>query len=123
MVRHLVLVAALTVSLAIGSFAQESMKAPAHAGKVTVIVTHEVKDYAAWRKVFDTDELNRKHVGFTISGVYADVQHPNLVSVVGEFPSAAAAEAFTSSPKLKEVMAKGGVMGKPDVKILVVAPK
>jgi hypothetical protein len=46
-----------------------------------------------------------------------------MVSVIGEFPSAAAADAFTTNPKLKEIMEKAGVVGKPDVKILAIASK
>ncbi len=123
MVKQLVLVAAMTLCLAVGLSAKEAMKASTHAGKVTVIITHEVKDYPVWRKAFDADELNRKSAGFVIRGVYADVNKPNMVSIVGEFPSAAAADAFATSPKLKEVMEKAGVIGKPDVKVLAIAPK
>ena len=46
-----------------------------------------------------------------------------MVSVIGEFPCAAAADAFTISPKLKEVMEKAGVVGKPDIKVLTAKPK
>jgi quinol monooxygenase YgiN len=113
----------MTLFLAVGLSAQEAMKAPAHAGKVTVIITHEVKDYTAWRKGFDADEPNRKQAGFKVSGVFADVRKPNLVSIIGEFPSATAADAFATSPKLKQAMEKAGVVGKPDVKVLTTAPK
>jgi quinol monooxygenase YgiN len=90
---------------------------------VTVVITHEVKNYASWRKGYDADESNRNKAGFRVSGVYADLKNPNMVTVIGEFPSAAAAEAFAASPKLKEAMEKSGVIGKPEVKILTVAPK
>ncbi len=123
MAKYLFLVVAMTLFLAVGVSAQEAMKMPAHDGKVFVIVTHEVKDYSSWRKGFDADASNRKNAGFKVSGVYADVNNPNMISVIGEFPSAAAAEAFTTSPKLKEVMEKAGVVGKPDVKVLTAKPK
>ena len=123
MIKSLVLVVAMTLCFAAGASAQETMKKAADGGKVLVIVTHEVKDYASWRKAYDADEPNRKSGGFKVWGVYADVNNPNMVSVVGEFPSAAAANAFTTSPKLKEVMEKAGVVGKPDVKVLAAAPK
>lgn len=123
MSKRLILVAAMTLCLAVGLAAQEAKKAPADGGNVTVIVTHEVKNYATWRKGFDADDSNRKQAGFKVTGVYADVKNPNRVSIIGEFPSAAAAEAFTMSPKLKEVMEKAGVIGKPDVKVLTAKPK
>jgi quinol monooxygenase YgiN len=109
--------------LTTGVFAQEIMKETKHSGKVTVIVSHEVKDYAAWRKGYDADEPNRKKAGFSVSGVYTDVKNPNMVTVIGEFASPAAAEAFMTNPKLKEVMDKAGVVSKPEVKILAVGGK
>jgi quinol monooxygenase YgiN len=118
MTRLLFLVAAMTLSLAVGARAQDTMMKPAHEGKVLVIVTHEVKDYATWRKGYDADASNRKKAGFKVTGVYADVNNPNLISVIGEFPSAAAADAFTTSPLLKDVMEKAGVIGKPEIKVL-----
>jgi hypothetical protein len=113
--------------LSAGSFAQEMMehsgskdmmKDKGHGGTVTAIISHEVKDYAPWRKVFDADEPNRKGAGMKVWGVYADVKNPNMVTIIATFPSVAAMEAFVSSPKLKEAMDKGGVLGKPDVKVL-----
>jgi hypothetical protein len=123
MAKHLLLLAAMSLFLAVGVSAKDAMKKATSGGKVMVIVTHEVKDYATWRKGYDADGPNRKKAGFKVSGVYADVNNPNMVSVVGEFPNAAAAEAFITSPKLKEVMEKVGVVGKPDIKMLTVAPK
>ncbi len=123
MAKSFFLTVVLMLSLVIGASAQDMMMKSGKAAKVIVVITHEVKDYAAWRKGYDADESNRKSAGFKVWGVYADVNNPNMVSVIGEFPSAAAATAFTASPKLKEVMEKAGVIGKPDIKVLNVAPK
>jgi quinol monooxygenase YgiN len=116
-----VLLAGMLLILATGTFAQETKHEEKHGGKVTVIVTHEVKEYSAWRKVFDADEPNRVKGGFKVSGVYRDAKSPNVVSIIGEFPSAAAVDAFVSSPKLKEAMEQGGVLGQPEVKVLTKA--
>lgn len=118
MARYSIFLVAMALWFAVGASAQEAMKKPAHSGKVVVIVTHEVKDYGAWRKGYDADEPNRKAAGFKVWGVYDDANNPNMVTVLGEFPTAAAAEAFTTSPKLKEAMENAGVIGKPDIKIL-----
>lgn len=118
MIRYLFFVVGLTLCLSFGTSAQEATKKPARHGKVLVIITHEVKEYSAWRKGYDADEPNRKTAGFKVSGVYADVNNPNMVTIIGEFPNAAAAEAFSTSPKLKEVMEKAAVVGKPEVKVL-----
>jgi len=98
-------------------------KEPAKSGAVTVIVTHEVKEYASWRKVYDADEANRKMAGFKVWGVYRDAKSPNWVTIIGTFPNTGAVDAFISNPKLKEAMEKGGVLGKPDVKVLTATAK
>jgi quinol monooxygenase YgiN len=92
-------------------------------GKVTVVVTHEVKNYATWRTVFNSDAENRAAAGFQIIGVYTDVKNPNMVTVIGDFTNGAAADTFMVNPKLKEAMEKGGVVGKPDVKVLIPGAK
>jgi len=67
------------------------------------------------RKGDEKEHPNREQAAFKVPGVYDNVEHPNFVSVTGEFPSAAAAEAFITSPKLEEAMAKAGFIGKPEV--------
>lgn len=123
MFKHMLLLGATSLFLVVGVFAQETKKEAKPAGKVTVIISHEVKDYASWKKGYDAHEPVRKKAGFNVSGVYSDVKNPNMVTVIGEFPSAAAAEAFLTNPEMKETMAKAGVVGKPDMKVLAVAAK
>jgi quinol monooxygenase YgiN len=132
MVKRMLSLGCLFLFLAAGSFAQdmsketvkqEMKKVPAKSGTVTVIITHEVKEYASWRKVYDADETNRRAAGMKVWGVYADMENPNLITIIGTFPSAAAVEGFVASPKLKEAMDKGGVISKPDVKVLTAMAK
>ena len=127
MVKRMLSLVGLILLVSAGSFAQSMMKQSGgmdmkkeqgHSGTVTAIIAHEVKEYAPWRKVFDADEPNRKAAGMKVWGVYTDVKNPNMVTIIATFPSAAAMEAFVSSPKLKEAMDNGGVISKPDVKVL-----
>ena len=83
----------------------------------TVILSHEVKNYPDWRKVFDADEGNRTRAGLKITGVYQSVDSPNKITIIGEAPSVEALNTFMSNPALKEAMEKGGVIGMPDVRI------
>jgi len=85
---------------------------------VTVIVSHEIKSYPEWRKVFDADEVNRSKAGFKSTGVFHSVDNPNLITIIGEAPSVQAIQGFMSNPALKEAMEKGGVISVPDVKLL-----
>ena len=84
----------------------------------SVIITHEVKNYSDWRKVYDADEKNRLKGGIHLTGVYQSVNNPNLITLIGEAPSVETVTNFISNPALKEAMEKGGVIGMPDVKIL-----
>jgi quinol monooxygenase YgiN len=109
--------------LVAGVFAKQGKAEAKQSGKVTVVVSHEVKDYAVWKKGYDAHQPVRKAGGFKVSGVYSDVKNPNLVTVIGQFPNAAAAEAFFANPEMKETMSKLGVVGKPEMKILAPAAK
>jgi hypothetical protein len=85
---------------------------------VTIVITHEVKNYSDWRKVFDADEVNRSKAGFKSTGVYHSVDNANKITIIGQAPSVEAIKGFMSNPELKATMEKGGVIGMPDVKIL-----
>jgi hypothetical protein len=85
---------------------------------VTVIISHEVKNYPEWRKVFDADEVNRSKAGFKSMVLYHAVDNFNKITITGEAPSVEAINAFMANPALKEAMEKGGVIGFPEVKIL-----
>jgi hypothetical protein len=85
---------------------------------VTVIISHECKNYSDWRKVFDADEVNRTKAGFKSTGVYHSVDNANKITIVGEAPSVEAIKGFMANPELKAAMERGGVIGMPDVKIL-----
>jgi quinol monooxygenase YgiN len=85
---------------------------------VTVIVTHECKNYSEWRKVFDADEGNRSKAGFKEQALYHSFDNPNKITIIGEAPSVEAIQGFMANPELKAAMEKGGVLGFPEVKIL-----
>jgi len=84
----------------------------------TIILTHEVKNFSAWKKVYDADEDNRKKLGLRINGLYQSTDNPNMVTLIGEAPNEEALKSFMSNPALKAAMERGGVIGMPEVKIL-----
>lgn len=85
---------------------------------VKVILTHEVKNVAEWKKGFDAGESLRAKAGVKTLGVYTSVQNPNHVTISTEFPSVEAVNGFMANPQLKADMEKAGVVGAPEVKIL-----
>lgn len=77
---------------------------------VVSIVTHKVKDYAAWQKVYDSVKGVRKEGGVRAHSILRATDDPNLVTVTHTFDTLAAAQAFfTSNQALKKAMADGGV--------------
>lgn len=85
---------------------------------VTVMLSHEVKNFDDWKVLFDSDEANRASAGLNMHGVFQAHDNPNKVTIIGEAPSAEAVFAFVSNPALKEAMEKGGVISAPEMKIL-----
>jgi hypothetical protein len=85
---------------------------------VDVLMTHEVKNYADWKKGFDSDSVNREKMGVKISSVLQCIENPNKVSVISQVPSMEAIKGFLASPDMKATMEKAGVIGTPSVKIL-----
>ena len=84
----------------------------------TVIISHEVKNYSDWKKVYDADEVNRTKAGLKVTSLYQSVDNSNMITLVGEAPSVEAVKQFMSNPELKAAMEKGGVIGMPDVRML-----
>ena len=87
------------------------------ADKVVLIVSHEVADFAAWKKVYDQDKVNRDKAGMKERYLVRDVEKPNIVTIVFQAGSVDKVKAFIANPALKEAMDKAGVMGAPDIKI------
>jgi quinol monooxygenase YgiN len=111
--------AALCTGLAAGlTSAQSPAKASAVAatmGPVLAVISHPVKDYAAWRLVYESAEPIRQKAGVTGAEVFRDQKDPNNIVIIHRFKTVAAAEAFLADPDLKAAMAKGGVTAPPSV--------
>jgi hypothetical protein len=79
------------------------------------IIYHKVKDYNAWRPVFDADSTRQKEAGLTEIAVERSADQPNNVKIVFGASDIAKAKAFSSDPQLKEAMDKAGVISKPEI--------
>jgi hypothetical protein len=112
MKKTILTVAVISVALLTFAFKNVNEK------KVVLQVTHEVKNYAEWKKGFDADKPNRDKAGIKTMGIYASVDNANLVTIITEAPSAEVAKGFATNPDLKAAMEKIGVISAPDVKVL-----
>jgi hypothetical protein len=81
----------------------------------TTVVQHKVKDYAAWRKVYDEVAGFQKQGGVIAESVHRAKDDPNLVLVTHKFATMNAALAFFGNAELKSAMRRAGVEGAPRV--------
>jgi hypothetical protein len=84
----------------------------------TIIVRHEVEDFDKWKPAFESDIPKLKELGMTNEKVYRDKDNPNIVTVIGDCESVDKIMEYMGSDEIKEKMASGGVVGKPEVFVM-----
>jgi quinol monooxygenase YgiN len=84
----------------------------------TTLIQHKIKDYAEWKKVFDSVAGIRTSSGELSAQVYRDASDPNSITVLNKWNSMENAKKFVQSPELKTAMEKAGVVGQPNVTFL-----
>jgi hypothetical protein len=88
-----------------------------HVGAI-LVVHHRVRDFDAWKPVFDEHEDVRRGHGQIEHRIYHTLGDRNTVVVHNDFPSEAAALAFRDDPSLPDAMARAGVEGEPGIGLL-----
>jgi heme-degrading monooxygenase HmoA len=84
----------------------------------SMMVQHTVKDFAVWKKVYDSNVALRTSNGELSNQVYRDAKDPNKLTVMFKWNSLANAQKFAQSPELKAAMEKAGVVGAPTMYFL-----
>lgn len=74
-----------------------------------VLIIHAVKDYPAWKKVFDDAASIRKAAGEQSYQVLKYENDANKIVHFSKWASIAQAKAFFESPKLVEIRKQAGV--------------
>jgi quinol monooxygenase YgiN len=83
----------------------------------TLVIRHHVRDYAAWRKVYDEVEPLRAQYGCIAQRVMRLPDDGNELFVTHDFSSAEQAGSFAHDPALREAMDRAGVEGAPRIEI------
>ena len=76
-------------------------------------VRHRVRDYVAWREVYDSFADVQREGGVRAEAVYQSVDDPNDLTVTHDFDDVETARAFFASPELRDAMMRAGVEGEP----------
>ena len=84
----------------------------------SMMVQHKVKDFAAWKTVFDSVAGFRKSSGELNDQIYHDAADPNRLTLIFKWDSLTNAEKFAHSPELRAAMEKAGVDGPPNISFL-----
>jgi len=84
---------------------------------ILVTVRHQVKEYAAWRKIYGEFAPVQKAAGVIEESVYQDKDNPNDVLVLHRFTDRAKADGFLASSELREAMQRAGVVGQPRIEL------
>lgn len=82
-----------------------------------LLVHHRVRDYDAWKPVFDEHQALREQHGAVGHWLYRSADDPNELVVSTEFPSTDAARGFVADPSLRQAMDRAGVEGAPTIVI------
>jgi hypothetical protein len=84
--------------------------------KEWVTITHKVKDFNAWLKVFDSESTaTRASFGLVDVALGRGIDDSTLVHIVFDIKDMAKAKARMNDPALKKLMMDGGVMGAPKI--------
>lgn len=84
--------------------------------KDRLLVSHHVKDFDAWLKVFDNEGKDTRAAnGLIDRGLARGIDDPNTVYVLFAVTDLAKAKARSSSPELKKLMTDAGVDGPPTI--------
>ena len=84
----------------------------------SMLIQHKVKDFAAWKKVFDSVADLRSAGGELSAQVFRDASNPDSLTIINKWNSLENAQKFAHSPELKAAMEKAGVEGPPNISFL-----
>ena len=81
-------------------------------------IQHNVRDYAAWKRVYDEFAPQRRAAGEISYQVFDVDGDRNNIAILQEWNNLENAKAFVASAELKEAMGKAGVEGEPTIMFL-----
>ncbi|HET6337966.1 MAG TPA: hypothetical protein VFG30_32315 [Polyangiales bacterium] len=83
-----------------------------------LIIRHKVRDFSAWKTVFDAHRVKRVEAGLTDKQLMRSDADPNEVVIFCDAQDLNRARAFCESAELRDTMQKAGVSEKPDLYFL-----
>ena len=84
----------------------------------TVILSHRVKDFEAWKPAYEADKARRDAAGLTEIAVGRKSGDPELVYMIWDAADPSALQQMVSDPALQKVMQEAGVISTPELVLL-----
>jgi hypothetical protein len=84
----------------------------------TMIIHHHVRDYEAWRPIYDAHEPARYSAGLSNGRVFRAADDPQDIVILFDMADRQRAEAFAASEDLKTAMQQAGVEGRPEMQFI-----
>jgi len=88
---------------------------------VALQIEHKVPDYNGWKKVFDSDPIDRKRSGVCRHRIFRPADDPNYVIIQLEFETLQGAEEALSALRKLWTNVEGKIMFDPKTRILDIA--
>ena len=83
-----------------------------------MLVRHKVRDFSAWKPGYDAHHPKRVEAGLTEMHLLRGASDANEVVLLFQAADLGRAKAFAESADLRDVMAKVGVVDRPDIYFL-----
>ena len=83
-----------------------------------MIIHHKVKDFAAWKQIYDAHEPTRLDAGLSNGRVFQSVDDGNDLVILFDMADVQRARDFAASEDLRKTMAGAGVLGPPTLHFL-----
>ena len=84
----------------------------------SVIVSHRVNEFGAWKEKFDADKSRREAAGISDLVVGRKSEDPNLIYLVFGVDDLSVMHDFVADPATKAIMAEAGVISEPEAVFL-----
>jgi hypothetical protein len=88
-----------------------------------ILIEHKVKDFTAWKVVFDENADLRRSAGEKSYHIFRPNGSSNDVTLLFEWSSLKEAEKFFASLELKSAMQRAGVVEAPKIQFVTEAAK
>lgn len=84
---------------------------------MVLMVTHQVRDFDAWKPVFEAEEAARWRFGARRHRLYRNPEDGNDLLIAIDMPSADAARRLLLDAKARRVFEAGGVLSEPAIRL------